>query len=145
MLARLALLILCCFPAQDDDYIPARFTDSDIPVDAKWLDEGDRWESATIIHSFHNEYKDIDQTRIYFWTRDAFGEMQPAANVNMSVMDVHIECYETYWECYWYDHYSRVHRRVFVPYLTETFCDARWYVLEWPSCTREMGGFKDLE
>ncbi len=102
------------------------------------VDEGDRWESATLIQT-HDD--DTQLARILFWRRDSFGKIHPAASLEWKTLISYTtgDGFEFFWHDDDYD--GKCYRRLRVAELFVEHIDLRKWRVSWPNCPANMEGF----
>lgn len=93
------------------------------------VDEGDRWESATLLQL----YGMSADARLIFWRRDVFGVIHPAASIDAGEL-LGFQPLDRGVEFFWFDDCAQCFRTLRVPVLFVECVDRRRFNIEWPRC-----------
>ena len=109
------------------------------PSAAPRVDEGPRWQTATLVKTFNG--KGPQDARLIFWRLDAFGESQPAGSVEWSaVISWHDE--GDGFRFLWWDESDKCYRQLKAPEWFRLDVNLDTCRFDWPRCrNQELFGF----
>ena len=108
------------------------------PADHPLIDEGPRWESATLIQTA--DKSGPKQAWLIFWRRDSFGRIWPAGETDWNAL-INWHADDEGYRFTWHDCYAECYRTLRVPRLDYVGADLDSWRVSWPTCPVDMRGF----